>query len=239
MNKVVPMPLGFSRGQQPADSLFATVMHALDSASKLVVHEPGETLFMLGQKPADVLILLEGKVKLSMDSEDGRTLIFGIAEPKEILGLPNILAGESYDKIAITLTLCRVAYLAMSDFTCLLRCNPSAVMLAFRELHRSYNQACNQIQMLGMPFIPARLARAILQWSMSGQSSERRFRFHMPMNHSEIGEYIGARRETVTRVLGEFQRRGLIEIRGPIFTVTDRRGLEFCAGHPYGGDGFA
>src|SRR5580698_10002285 len=40
-----------------------------------------------GQKPAGVLLLLEGKAKLSLNSVDGRRLIIGFALPGEILGL--------------------------------------------------------------------------------------------------------------------------------------------------------
>jgi CRP/FNR family transcriptional regulator len=169
-------------------------------------------------------------VKLSADSENGRTLILEIAGSEEILGLSSVIAGEPYDKTATALTLCRVAFLPISDFNSMLLNSPRALMLALSELNRSYKQACNQIQMLGEPSVPARLARMILWWARDGKQTERGHRFHLPLNHSEIGEYIGACRETVTRVLGEFNRSGLIETKGSLVSVIDEQALMACAG---------
>jgi len=50
---------------------------------------PGQAILLTeGQESASVLLLLEGKVKLSLNSSDGRRLIVGFASPGEILGWP-------------------------------------------------------------------------------------------------------------------------------------------------------
>jgi CRP/FNR family transcriptional regulator len=55
-------------------------------------------------------------------------------------------------------------------------------------------------------------------------------RVHVVLTHGEIGECIGTCRESVTRILGDLQRRQIVNLRGSILTVMDRPALEICAG---------
>jgi len=53
---------------------------------------------------------------------------------------------------------------------------------------------------------------------------------HVSLTHGEIGECIGTCRESVTRILGDMQRRQIVNLHGSILTVTNRSALEDCAG---------
>ena len=46
------------------------------------------------------------------------------------------------------------------------------------------------------------------------------------LSHEEIGNMIGASRETVTRLFASFERRKLIEVHGSILVVLNRNGLQ-------------
>ena len=46
------------------------------------------------------------------------------------------------------------------------------------------------------------------------------------LTHKEIGETIGASRETVTRLFAHFKREGLIEIHGSTLLIADKPNLE-------------
>jgi len=240
MNRVIPLQVGQPRVLQSTGSLVSVVLQALSPRLEFFHVDPGEMLFSPGQSPADVLILLDGNVKISADSADGRTYILEIAGPEEILGLSSVILGEAYDKCATTLTLCRLASMRSHDFDSLLRSSHRMMMLALSQLNDSYKQACNHVQRLGEPSVTVRLAKALLHWARNGHPTEQGMRFHIPLSHNEIGEYIGTRRETVTRALGELQRRGLIKIQGALYTIVDRNGLETCSGVPdAGADGLA
>jgi CRP/FNR family transcriptional regulator, cyclic AMP receptor protein len=49
------------------------------------------------------------------------------------------------------------------------------------------------------------------------------------LTHEEIGQLIGASRETVTRLLNDFRRKRLIEVSDETLTVRDRPALEALA----------
>ena len=232
MDKIIPPQSTPNGASQVSNSLASAVLEALAPCGNSFFSDPGQVLFSTGERPTRLLILLEGNVKLSIDSEDGRTLILEIAGAHELLGLSSVIAGEPYDKNATTLTLCRLVSVNAPDFDALLRSSSRISQLALSELNKCYKRACSQVQRLGEPYISVRLARVLLQWARQGRRTERGLRFHIPLNHNEIGEYIGARRETVTRLLSEFQRRGLIEVKGALLTVEDPHLLETIVGFP-------
>jgi len=50
------------------------------------------------------------------------------------------------------------------------------------------------------------------------------------MTHEEIGEFIGASRETVTRTLSTFRHRQLVAFNGSMMTIPSRMALATYAG---------
>ena len=72
---------------------------------------------------------------------------------------------------------------------------------------------------------PKKLARLLLDWSESGQIGEEGGKVRFSMTHEEIGEFIGASRETVTRILGMFKNQQLIAFHGSTLTIPNKAAL--------------
>ena len=49
------------------------------------------------------------------------------------------------------------------------------------------------------------------------------------VSHQQIGETIGASRETITRALGDFRAQGVLELSRSHIKIKDRRGLAEAA----------
>ena len=174
-----------------------------------------------------IYIVLEGEVKVSINSSEGRRLSLAIARKGEILGMASTLAGSPYDVTAETLYPAKVAHIGRRDFLSFLARHPEAYQVVIEELSRSVTKACDQLRTVGLAATaPEKLARLLLDWSDSGQTTEcggRRFRFSM--THEEIGEFIGASRETVTRTLSTFKTRRLVDFKGSMMTIPNRSAL--------------
>jgi CRP/FNR family transcriptional regulator, cyclic AMP receptor protein len=178
--------------------------------------------------PAEgVYIVLEGEVRVSLNSSDGRRLSLAIARRGEILGMAATLAGSPYDVTAETLYPAKVAYIARRDFLNFLTRHPEVYLAVIEELSRRVTKACDQLRTVGLSATaPEKLARLLLDWSDDGQATEcggRRFRFSM--THEEIGEFIGTSRETVTRTLSAFRHRRLVDFKGSMITIPNRSAL--------------
>jgi CRP/FNR family transcriptional regulator len=95
---------------------------------------------------------------------------------------------------------------------------------------RTFNVACEQLRMVGLATsAPARLARLLLGWSETSDKTEQGARCRLAMTHEEIGEFIGASRETVTRTLSTFKHRRLVAQHGATLTIPNPRALETYA----------
>ena len=107
-------------------------------------------LFAEEQKPRSILFLLEGRVKLTMNSSEGKRLTLGIAVPGEVLGLAAVVTGCPYEITAVAKFPCRIRSLPRKSFLNLLLRNPVALENSARLLGVEYQQACDQLRILGL-----------------------------------------------------------------------------------------
>ncbi|MCL5005434.1 MAG: helix-turn-helix domain-containing protein [Acidobacteria bacterium] len=75
------------------------------------------------------------------------------------------------------------------------------------------------------------VARFLLEWSERGGKKKEGIRTILTLTHEEIGQLIGASRETITRILGDFKERHWIVIRGSTLLLQDKAALEGVLGH--------
>jgi CRP/FNR family cyclic AMP-dependent transcriptional regulator len=191
-------------------------------------HYPqGASLFMEGESPRGIFILCSGRVKISMTSADGRTAILRIALPGEVLGLHAAVSNTPYQASAQTLEPCQLNFVRRPDFLRFLNRHGEASLRAALQLSENYQTACEQIRALGLaPSASAKVAMFLLDWANHGQETGQGIRTRLTLTHEEIGQMVGASRETVTRTLTDFRCRRLAVIRGSTLLIQDREGLE-------------
>jgi CRP/FNR family cyclic AMP-dependent transcriptional regulator len=194
-------------------------------------YPPATTLFVERQAPDNVLFLLSGQVKLSLNSSAGRRTILGVACAGETLGLAPAFSGSKYDITAETVSPCMIASIEREAFLEFLRRHPSAYLNVARELCLECARACEQVRRLGLTVTASeKLVRFLLEKCVVSQQTERGARLFCALTHGEIGECIGVARETVTRLFCDFRSRELLESRGSTLIISDRRALKSYAG---------
>lgn len=178
------------------------------------------------QKPISILLLLGGEVRISMNSQNGRRILLRVAHAGELLGLTSALSGESSEIHAEAMYPCEIASMHRQDFLDLLLRHPTASQNAARELRLNYLQVCKRLRIFALTSsTPARLALLLLEWASGGQETKSGTQFHCAFTQAEIGECIGASRETVTRTFTDFRNHDLLEVRGSTFIVRSRIAL--------------
>lgn len=188
-------------------------------------------LFSETQPSTGVWIVLEGEVRLSINSHEGRRLSFRIARAGEVLGLSSTVSGNVYEMTAETLYPAKIAQVTRRSFLQFLCRHPEAYQTVAQEMIRTFNVACEQLRMVGLSSsAPERLARLLLGWSETSESAPGGVaRCRLSLTHEEIGEFIGASRETVTRTLSVFKHRRLVSQHGSTITIPNRNALESYA----------
>jgi CRP/FNR family transcriptional regulator, cyclic AMP receptor protein len=196
----------------------------------------GETLFVEGETPRYVFLICSGRVKLTVTSREGRTAILRIAGPGEILGLSPAMSGTANETTAEAVELCRVKAIRVSEFLNFLQKYPEASREATRCLLHDYRVVLNNVCRLALPnTVAGRLATLLLEWlnhrpaSPAKTSSTNDHRFIVALTQEEIASMASTSRETVSRVLNQFQHDKLISIKGAAVTILQPRALEQLA----------
>lgn len=188
------------------------------------------TVLAENDSPEGVYMILDGEVKLSVNSRDGRRLTLRIARKGEMLGLASALGGSPCEMTAETVYPARLAFIPRREFLDLLGRSPDLNQAVAMALSHHYGMICEQLRIVALSSsAPEKLARLLLEQSRNGQMTESGMRFHFSFTHEEIGEFIGTSRETVTRTLSTFKTRRLINFNGATFTIPNRAALESYA----------
>lgn len=206
-------------------------LKALDRIKFTSGYPKGAVLFTEQEAPRGVFILCSGRVKLSMTSSEGKSVILRIAGPGEVLGLHAVVSNQPYQASAETLEPCELNFVRREDFLRFLRENPEVSLRAAQQLSENYHIACEQVRSIGLAHSAmGKLAGFLLLWATKGQATKQGTRVLLTLTHEEIGQMIGLSRETVTRTMGDFKRRQFVASKGTTVVIQNKGALEQFAG---------
>ncbi|MBK5258971.1 MAG: Crp/Fnr family transcriptional regulator [Thermoanaerobaculia bacterium] len=215
-----------------ADRLFCNMsegaVSVLDSVKFTGLYPKGSLLFVEGEEPRGIFILCSGRAKLTTSSTEGKTLIVKIAEPGEVLGASATILGKPYEVSAETIEPSQLNFIKRGDFMKFLGSHAEACMHTAQQLSEKYHAAQREIRSLGLSQTTSeKLARLLLDWcDRGGEVTTKGTRLKVLLTHEEMAQMIGTTRETVTRLLSEFKRKKIIEVKGSSMFVLSRPQLE-------------
>jgi CRP/FNR family transcriptional regulator, cyclic AMP receptor protein len=186
-------------------SRLATVRQYASGASILREAEPGDLFF----------VLVRGEVKVYVDSSDGREVVLTHLQAGDFFGEMALFEGESRSASVSALGESELVAIARTDFLALLERDFSLTRKILKTLSARLRRANEVIESLALLDVGGRLARYLLRLAdESGRPAVDGFFVVSRPTHQEIANSIGATRETVTRMLKQFEDRKLIKVQG-------------------------
>jgi CRP/FNR family transcriptional regulator, cyclic AMP receptor protein len=184
-----------------------------------------------GQSPCGIFILCQGRAKLSTTSRDGKTLIVRIAEPGEILGLHAVVTGKPYELTVETMQPCQLNFVGREDMLHFLSEHSDASFRATQHLAGDCSDAYGVVRAIGLSHsVSERFARFLLDTANGGEHSEGTVRVRLAMTHEEISQLVGTSRETITRLLSEFRKNDMAELKGSTLIIRNHTALKNMVG---------
>ena len=203
------------------------VLAALDAISSSAIFPKEAILFVEAQEARGVFVLCKGRVKLSTNSADGKGIIVRVAEPGEIVGLPGAISGKAYEVTAEALDPVQANFIPRDAFLPFLREYGEAALRVAEILSAIYHSTLLEVRYLGFSGSTAeKLARFLLDLPATLAQNNGHVRATLTLTHKEIGEMIGASRETVTRLFAHFKRERMVEVHGSTLLITNRSNLQ-------------
>ena len=221
------------QGERCFRDLSTAALKAFEAIKYASAYPPGTVLFMEGQVPRGVFVLCQGRVKLSLCSADGKTLILKIAAPGEVLGLSATVSGKPYEVTAETIDPCQISSVKREDFLHFLSHHSDFCFRVAEQLSDTYNTACHEVRSLGLSHSAAeKLAKLLLEWSSKyGESAQHAWRTKLALTHEEIAQMIGTSRETVTRLFAGLRKQQIVQVNGATLLIRNKAALELL-GNP-------
>ena len=176
-------------------------------------------------------MLCEGQVKLSTTSRHGKTLIMRIARQGEVLGLPAIVAGKPYQFTAEAIQPCRLNFVNAEDFLQFLKMHTDASVHCTQQMSRNSKLAYDVLRSIGLSHsVSGRVARFLLDSASDSPVRNGAVRAKLTLTHEEIGQLTGTCRETISRTLATFRKKGIAELDGSTLIIHNKLALERLVG---------
>lgn len=203
------------------ETLKFSELQILEKNCGVRLFKKNETIFQQGSLTSNIAYIKSGLVKIHKKGPV-KDQILKVIKPLRFIGIPTILGERLYQYSATAIESTSVCYIDTDIFRTLILGNGKFGNEIINELCkdelRFFERSINQMQKQ----IHGRLADALLFFANDIFQSEH---FRMPLSRSEIGDFIHATRESVTRSMTSFKKDGLIEIAGRNITILDKTSL--------------
>lgn len=196
----------------------------LEEGCSKIQYEKGELIFKEGGPVQHIIYIRKGFVKLVKKGVGGKDFILSISKKGSYLGIQNLDESIKTNYFsAITLTKSEVCFIDRHCFSNLLKQNGE---FALKVLSTVFSDEMNYFDRLVKNVqqqLPGRLANTISYFSKEvyGKNS-----FALNLTHTEIAALIGTSRESVSRILKEFQDMGIITLKNNVLTILNEKRLE-------------
>jgi CRP/FNR family transcriptional regulator, cyclic AMP receptor protein len=187
----------------------------------------GDTIFLMGSPGNSMMAVLRGTVRISVPSPEGREIVLAILQPGEVFGEIALLDGKERTADARAMTACDLAVVERRDVMEFLERQPDAWPRLVEVLCRRLRATDLHMAEVAMQPLPVRLAKVLLRIAHSGTLGRPADR--VQVSQRDLGNIVGAARESVNKCLSEWQRSGWVRIEGMSITISDRAMLEQMA----------
>ena len=202
-----------------------------DEIAMQIAYPSRSILFEEGQRASGIFVICSGQIKLSATSRDGRTMILKIATPGDVLGLTATLNDIPYEVTAETLEPSQIRSVRRRDFIEFLHEFGNVSRQTAQVIAREYHEVFLDARRLALSGSAAgRLAQLLLDWGRTSSCGKPELRFTMALTHEELANMAGTSRETVTRLLNQFERDEMIARHGSSIVILNKAEMERMVG---------
>jgi len=182
----------------------------------------GERLFDEGDVGDRLYVVLDGKIKLTRTSADGRENLISLVGPGEMFGELSLFDPRPRTMSASAVTDVRMAALAHDYLRSWLTGHPDVALHLLAALARRLRRTNEVMSDLVFTDVPGRVAKALLDLAARfGVQQEDGLQVNHDLTQEELAQLVGASRETVNKALADFVARGWIQLHPKSVLLMD------------------
>jgi len=169
-----------------------------------------------------LFVIAEGKVKISRSSNDDKEVILAILNESDFFGEMSLLDGMVRSATVTAIEDSKLFIVQRTEFLDLLKKYPDVSIALLTELTKRLRGATMKIKALSLKDAEGKVATVLLQLADDvGKIRQGVVEIdHLPLQQ-ELANMAGTSRETISRTLHSFAKKGWVELDGSRLRITD------------------
>jgi len=198
------------------------ILSNLSTTVRLQKIKQGQVIFRKGDEGTALYILRSGTIKIVLPSRLGAEIIVSIFSDGDFFGEMALLDGEPRSADAVAIKPSELLVLSRNDFLSFLQSDVNAVNSILSVLTKRLRKTHDLLEDVCFLTISQRLSKLILELGkIYGRSEGDSVIIDISLTQKELGDMIGATRESINKELKMLRERGLIEMKGNQIQICD------------------
>jgi CRP-like cAMP-binding protein len=188
----------------------------------------GETLLHKGDEGGDIFVIVSGRLRAFATGPEGDDVVFRYMGAGEVLGELGAFVEGKRSASSVAIDDCELLMIQRRELLPLLRRMPEISIRLLGALAERTIRLSEALEDNNFRPVRARLAKCLLsfadRWPEPGPGGS--VRIGLRLLQGELGDLVGATRESVNKLLRQWTSEGIVEMRDGVVTIKDRAALE-------------
>jgi CRP/FNR family cyclic AMP-dependent transcriptional regulator len=186
----------------------------------------GSPILRRGDPNSGMVVVMSGRVRVSVISEDGKEVTLSVLGQSEVLGEMSLLDGDSSSADVTAQEDCVLMVIDRGQFLNLLRQNSGLCLHLMAVLTRRLRRANAALEDIALLDLPTRLGRLLVKLASDyGVPVRTGTRIEVKLSQKDLGTLVGASREKVNKQIREWEEEGVLGKDSGRMVVVDAQAL--------------
>jgi CRP/FNR family cyclic AMP-dependent transcriptional regulator len=206
-------------------------LREIGSLARPKLFHPREVVFQQGDAGDGLFVIAAGYLKASLTGPTGTSTTLSIMGPGEMFGELSLLDGGPRSATVSAVTRAELMAIDRASFLRLFESRPRLGITIMEVVARRLRRLSERSEDLTSLPVANRLAKQLLQLaeSHSFRVAPRRLRLALKLSQRELGELVGATRESVNKHLRQWKEEGVLEEENGFLVVAELERLRQIA----------
>lgn len=205
-------------------SLTTEELTCISDSKTEITFKKGQVIFTEGSTINGVFCIKTGKCKLSKLNSNGKEQIVRFVKGGDVLGYRSVIVNEPVTLTVTALDEMSACYIPKSDILEALEKNPKFIMDMMKTACSDLKDANMTLSKMAQKNVRERLADSLLFLQETFDVTEEGF-INVQLSREEISSIIGTATESAIRLLSEFKKEKLINLKGKNIQIIDEQKL--------------
>lgn len=203
---------------------------SIDFPSRKETVPKGHYLYLENEKADHLYILTEGRMRIASNGNNGKEVIKMIARPDDLIGEAGLLGHSTYKDYALALEKTKLQRIDRAEFQQQMETRPSLALWVTRQIADRMHYFNKRLESMVFQDARSRVIDCLLHMvEHHGERVGYEWVVRKFITHQEIANLTATSRQTVTSVLNELRKDGLIKFNRRRLLVNDLEKLQGMA----------